>query len=107
MAFTIMLLFNGFFMLQSSIPPWWIWANWASPLKYPFYVALVNEFEGVTFDCDTGETCNFKNGKELLDFYNCDNTSLKWPYIAVTFGFILVFAVLTFLALKFLKFEKR
>lgn len=107
-VFTIMLLFNGFFMLSSSIPPWWIWAHWASPLKYAFYVVLVNEFEGKQFDsCDPGDVCSFENGDQLLKFYNAGETELKWPYVGVTFGFALVFAAAVYLSLRFLKYEKR
>ena len=102
-----MLLFNGFFMLASSIPPWWIWAHWASPLKYAFYVCLVNEFEGKQFDCGSGDVCNFENGNQLLEFYNASETELKWPYVGVTFGFALLFAVAVYLSLRFFKYEKR
>eukprot|EP01096_Ripella_sp_DP13-Kostka_P013015 TRINITY_DN555_c0_g1_i12.p1 TRINITY_DN555_c0_g1~~TRINITY_DN555_c0_g1_i12.p1 ORF type:complete len:683 (-),score=270.81 TRINITY_DN555_c0_g1_i12:138-2150(-) len=105
--FSIMLLFNGFFLLESSIPPWWIWANWASPFKYAFIVCLINEFKGVTFPCEDGADCNFTTGNELLEFYNIDRTDLMWPYIAVSVGFALVFMILTYIFLRFRTHEKR
>ena len=94
-------------MLESSIPPWWIWANWASPLKYAFYVCMVNEFEGKEFECKSGDICAYDNGDQLLKFYNAENTELKWPYIGVTFGFALIFALAVYFCLRCFRFEKR
>ena len=94
-------------MLDSSIPPWWIWANWASPLKYAFYVCMVNEFDGKQFECDSETACTFESGKELLKFYNMDNTDLKWPYVGVTFGMAVLFAFLLYFALRCFRFDKR
>jgi len=54
--FTVFLLFNGFFLLTSAIPGWWIWAHWASPLTYVFYAGINNEFTGVVFDCGRNST---------------------------------------------------
>eukprot|EP01096_Ripella_sp_DP13-Kostka_P012991 TRINITY_DN553_c0_g1_i1.p1 TRINITY_DN553_c0_g1~~TRINITY_DN553_c0_g1_i1.p1 ORF type:complete len:670 (+),score=256.24 TRINITY_DN553_c0_g1_i1:194-2203(+) len=108
-VFTIMLLFNGFFLLAESIPPWWIWANWISPYKYAFFVTLNNEFHNKIFDpCEDGEdSCGFKDGNELLDFYGANRHELLWPYIAVSFGFLIVFAIIAYLCLRFMKHEKR
>jgi hypothetical protein len=62
-------------MLEDSIPPWWVWANWSSPLKYCFTVILINEFENVRFD--QSREGNFRNGNELLKFYGIHDTGLK------------------------------
>jgi ABC-type multidrug transport system permease subunit len=93
------LLLNGFFLLPDSIPGWWIWVYWSSPLTYIFYAAINNEFAGVVFDCHNSTTtknvtsvsmgmnittqvnstksdCAFKNGDELLSFYGADNHTL-------------------------------
>ena len=76
--FSIFILFNGFFILNSSIRDWWIWANWISPFKYVFYVGINNEFRGVKFDCyySNSTDCGFKTGQELLDFYDVSNSDL-------------------------------
>ena len=85
--FIIFILFNGFFILTSSIKDWWIWANWISPLKYVFYVGINNEFRDVVFDCGRSNAtdCGFKDGAELLKFYGVENADLvvcggsMWP----------------------------
>src|SRR3990167_171357 len=107
LSFSFSFSFSSSFSLFFSLFRW-IWANWASVLKYVLTVRLINEFEGKKFDkCDSDEEyCSFENGDQVLEFYNAD-ASLKWPYIAVTFGFAVVFAIICYFAVRFCRYEKR
>ena len=70
-------------------------------------MALVNEFEGKQFDDCTGDLCGYKNGDELLEFYGCTDYGLKWPYIAVSIGWALLFALMFYWFLRTCRHEKR
>lgn len=106
-VFSIMLLFCGFLLITSSIPSYWIWANWSSVFKYALYVALDNEFRDVQFPCGSNCTNSFSSGNQLLSFYGVDNSTLLWPYMAVTLGYAGVCALLFYLFLRFIHYEKR
>lgn len=31
------------YLFPGSIPDWWVWANWVSPLTYAYHALVVNE----------------------------------------------------------------
>ncbi|GAU24754.1 hypothetical protein TSUD_355830 [Trifolium subterraneum] len=39
----VVFLLGGFILPKRSIPNWWVWANWVSPLTYAFHAMSVNE----------------------------------------------------------------
>jgi len=45
----VLLLFGGFLIKLSTIPPWLVWFRWLSPYSYAFTALMVNEMRGGTF----------------------------------------------------------
>ncbi|AET01511.2 drug resistance transporter-like ABC domain protein [Medicago truncatula] len=39
----VVFLLGGFILPKRSIPDWWVWANWVSPLTYAYHALVVNE----------------------------------------------------------------
>jgi len=78
-------LTNGFLLLRTRIPPWWIWFYWIAYQHYGLEGYLLNELEGSTFHCHDNEGafgipvpseedpdrvqfyCRFKTGEDVLE----------------------------------------
>jgi ATP-binding cassette subfamily G (WHITE) protein 2 (SNQ2) len=48
----LLLLFNGYLIRSSVMPPWFAWIVWINPLAYGLKALLANEFGPLTFTCD-------------------------------------------------------
>ena len=64
MALTIMplfllplMVFSGFFVNSDSIPPYFWWIQWISPMKYGFTALAINEFSGLAIYCTPEQNC--------------------------------------------------
>uniref|UniRef100_A0A3Q7GZ29 ABC transporter domain-containing protein n=1 Tax=Solanum lycopersicum TaxID=4081 RepID=A0A3Q7GZ29_SOLLC len=49
-AMLVVMALGGFVISRDSIPSWWIWGYWFSPLMYAQNSASVNEFRGHSWD---------------------------------------------------------
>ncbi|KAL9250453.1 ABC transporter G family member 32-like protein, partial [Drosera capensis] len=49
-AMLVVMALGGFILSRDSIPKWWIWGYWISPLMYAQNAASVNEFLGHSWD---------------------------------------------------------
>ncbi|XP_027083196.2 ABC transporter G family member 32 isoform X1 [Coffea arabica] len=49
-AMLVVMALGGFILSRDSIPSWWIWGYWFSPLMYAQNAASVNEFLGHSWD---------------------------------------------------------
>jgi hypothetical protein len=52
-----LMVFSGFFVNTNSIPPYFTWIQYLSPMRYGFIALSTNEFTGLTFDCPPGSAC--------------------------------------------------
>jgi ATP-binding cassette subfamily G (WHITE) protein 1 len=50
-----LILFSGFFIPSSNIPPYWIWLYYLSFFQYSVQILLTNEFNTGTFEICTAE----------------------------------------------------
>lgn len=97
MALTVMpmillplMVFSGFFVQSDSIPPYFSWIQWISPMKYGFVALCLNEFTGLNIYCTTAQNCapgyngetvlsnlGFLVGKGSIGF-NCGLLAVLW-----------------------------
>ncbi|KAG0465359.1 hypothetical protein HPP92_019523 [Vanilla planifolia] len=54
-AMLVVMILGGFIISRDSIPKWWIWGYWISPLMYAQNAGAVNEFLGHSWDKGNGE----------------------------------------------------
>lgn len=64
-AMLVVMILGGFIISRGSIPSWWIWGYWISPLMYAQNAVSVNEFLGHSWDKTVGNN-NVSLGKTIL-----------------------------------------
>lgn len=52
-----LMVFSGFFVNSETIPPYFVWIQYISPMRYAFIALILNEFTGLTINCDPSEKC--------------------------------------------------
>ncbi|KAJ9474849.1 putative ATP-dependent permease (putative) [Pseudozyma hubeiensis] len=66
----IFLLFGGNLLPLSSIPPWFIWLHWMSPITYTYSALAQNEFKQLTFTCTADSQQCYRSGQDVLNQYD-------------------------------------
>ncbi|CBQ68861.1 related to ATP-binding cassette, sub-family G, member 2 (N-terminal fragment), partial [Sporisorium reilianum SRZ2] len=66
----VFLLFGGNLLPLSSIPPWFIWLHWISPITYTYSALAQNEFRGLRFTCTADSQQCYRTGQDVLDQYD-------------------------------------
>lgn len=103
----------GFYVRRALIPGWYIWVHWANPIKYYFEGLMTNQFgSGIAGNCTiinttAGCSCLFPDlngncmteGIEILGEFGIID-AYSWPYMAVVFGFGVLFRICFYLALE-------
>eukprot|EP01087_Luapelamoeba_hula_P008964 TRINITY_DN2282_c0_g1_i1.p1 TRINITY_DN2282_c0_g1~~TRINITY_DN2282_c0_g1_i1.p1 ORF type:complete len:1497 (-),score=261.71 TRINITY_DN2282_c0_g1_i1:27-4118(-) len=51
----VFIVLSGFIVPRTSIPYWWLWLHYLSPLSYTYEAVAINEFRDQTFYCGSGE----------------------------------------------------
>lgn len=98
----IQILFSGFYLSQSAIPDWFIWAYWLSYFHYSLSILIKNLFDGFAFDeCVPTWTrfCPFGPGRagagRLLAQYGAGpGTPSVGALFAITCGYAAAFALI-------------
>ncbi|PKI71011.1 hypothetical protein CRG98_008592, partial [Punica granatum] len=99
----LVFLLGGFIIPKSSIPNWWGWGYWASPLSYGFNAFAVNEMFAPRWMNKTAFDGETKVGEKVLqDFDVPRDENWYWIGAAALFGFIILFNVLFTFALMYL-----
>jgi len=80
-----LLIFGGFFVNTDSIPKYFIWLEYMSFFKYGFEAIVVNEWNGKTIGCDTGEICALTSGAQVIQSLglNADNFGRDLGVLAI------------------------
>ena len=115
---------NGFLLLRTEIPSYWIWAYWVGYQHYALEGLLINEFDGRTFECPNNEGalpvpvpsisdplrvqyyCRSTSGEDVLDALEVHDGWLLID-ILVLVGIISLLIALSALAIAKLKHIKR
>ncbi|KAM7512769.1 hypothetical protein LguiB_011644 [Lonicera macranthoides] len=97
-AMLIVMALGGYVISRDSIPSWWIWGFWISPLMYAQNAASANEFLGHSWDKRAGNDSNLPLGIELLKARSLFPQSYwYWIGIAALLGYTVLFnALFTF-----------
>ncbi|XP_042434499.1 ABC transporter G family member 42-like isoform X1 [Zingiber officinale] len=103
-ALTVLIMFvlGGFILPKNTIPKWWIWGYWVSPLTYAYNALAVNEFLAPRW-MDKLASNGKPLGISILENANVFAED-RWYWIGVAglLGFIILFNVLSTLCLMFL-----
>lgn len=74
-ALTVQAQLSG--IMSVSIPHWLQIIAWAAPTKYYSRIQIINEMEGLNFDCDAQSiasgVCIARTGEELLDTFRIED----------------------------------
>ncbi len=89
-----MVLVGGLFLNVSDIPVYFIWLQWVSVYFYAFVVAVINQFEGQTFYCDSSElvggVCPITTGSEVIDNRGFGSYSIWMGFLGLAVGYVVL-----------------
>ncbi|KAL5729441.1 ABC transporter G member 32 [Ranunculus cassubicifolius] len=94
-AMLIVMALGGFIISRDSIPRWWIWGYWVSPLMYAQDAASVNEFRGHSWDKKYWGHTHITLGKALLKGRSLYEESYwYWIGVGALLGYTILFNIL-------------
>ncbi|XP_021746264.1 ABC transporter G family member 32-like isoform X1 [Chenopodium quinoa] len=101
-AMLVVMALGGFILSRDSIPKWWIWGYWVSPLMYAQNAASVNEFLGHSWD-KKAENSTLSLGEMLLKARSLFPESYwYWIGAGALLGYTYLFNILLTLFLTYL-----
>lgn len=101
LALLIIFMLGGFILPRDSVPNWWIWGYWCSPLMYAENAISVNEMLAPRWKISADNTTNL--GLTMLKRRNLfPQAYWYWIGVGALLGFTLLFNVLFNLALAYL-----
>ncbi|XP_021835261.1 ABC transporter G family member 32 isoform X2 [Spinacia oleracea] len=100
-AMLVVLGLGGYIISRDSIPRWWVWGFWISPLMYCQNAVSVNEFSGHSWDKSFG---NMRLGDAVLKSRNLF-TENYWYWIGVgaMVGYIVLFNLMFTFFISYLR----
>ncbi|PSR91810.1 ABC transporter G family member 32 like [Actinidia chinensis var. chinensis] len=102
-ALLVVMVLGGFILSRDSIPSWWIWGYWFSPLMYAQNAASVNEFLGHSWDKRAGNYTTLSLGEKLLKARSLFPESYWfWIGVGALLGYTILFNILFTLSLTYL-----
>ncbi|XP_057537389.1 ABC transporter G family member 32 isoform X1 [Amaranthus tricolor] len=99
-AMLVVMGLGDYIISKDSIPKWWVWGFWVSPLMYGQNAASVNEFLGHSWDKPFGDV---RLGEAILRSRSLFTESYwYWIGVGVMAGYVLLFNVLFTVFLTYL-----
>lgn len=99
-AMLVVMGLGGYVISRDSIPPWWEWGFWISPLMYCQNAVSVNEFLGHSWDKPFG---NMRLGEAVLRSRSLFTESYwYWIGVGCMVGYIVLFNVMFTVFLTYL-----
>jgi ABC-type multidrug transport system ATPase subunit/ABC-type multidrug transport system permease subunit len=95
------MLFNGFFITFTSIPPWYKWIAEINFMRFSISGLCWNEFHGQVYNCTVGTNCLFGSGDAVLLSLSIPVDLQLWRMAVYMLIVIFVFHILAFLAVTF------
>ena len=99
------LFFAGFLLRWTDIPPWWQWYGYIDVLRYAWGSLMANQFAGDRDVVFIG-AADGAPPLTILQYYSLDGIS-PWAWLGLEFCFVVFFTIVAWLALKFVRHEKR
>ncbi|WOL09018.1 ABC transporter G family member 31 isoform X1 [Canna indica] len=101
-AMLVVMILGGFIISKDSIPNWWIWGYWISPLMYAQNAISINEFLGHSWDKKI-DNYNISLGEATLKGYGMFTESCWfWIGVCALFGYTVLFNILFTVFLTYL-----
>ncbi|XP_076915871.1 ABC transporter G family member 32-like [Bidens hawaiensis] len=102
-AMLVVMALGGFILSRDSIPAWWIWGYWFSPLMYAQNAVSVNEFLGDTWHKAAGNNTKLPLGTMLLKVRSLfPEDYWYWIGVGALLGYTILFNILFTLFLTYL-----
>eukprot|EP00286_Rhodomonas_abbreviata_P005986 CAMPEP_0181328476 /NCGR_PEP_ID=MMETSP1101-20121128/22742_1 /TAXON_ID=46948 /ORGANISM="Rhodomonas abbreviata, Strain Caron Lab Isolate" /LENGTH=693 /DNA_ID=CAMNT_0023437379 /DNA_START=8 /DNA_END=2090 /DNA_ORIENTATION=+ len=90
------MLCEGFLVIRSDIPPWFIWGHYMAFHTYSFRVFMVNEFQSIPFL----DSPQYEDGPAVIAFYEMDNSGI-WQDLLVLLAYTIFLQIIYCMILKF------
>jgi ABC-type multidrug transport system ATPase subunit len=78
----VMILFAGFYIDINSLPEVANLVPYISILRWSFQALAINEYQGISFECEVGKKC-LATGEQVLDSLGFEGKSVSYPISAV------------------------
>ncbi|KAL6524145.1 ABC transporter G member 32 [Orobanche minor] len=102
-ALLVVMVLGGFILSRDSIPVWWIWGYWFSPMMYAQSAASVNEFLGHSWNKKAGNNTTLSLGEKLLKVRSLfPDEYWYWIGVGALLGYTLLFNTLFTLFMTYL-----
>ncbi|KAG6945138.1 hypothetical protein JG688_00016773 [Phytophthora aleatoria] len=108
----VFIIFAGFIVTKNNIPDFLIWGHWISPMSWSLRALAINQYRASSFDVcvykavDYCATYGVTMGEYNLKLFSMQTNKVWVLYgIIYTFAIYLVFMLLTYLGLEYLRFE--
>uniref|UniRef100_A0A0E0BY04 ABC transporter domain-containing protein n=1 Tax=Oryza meridionalis TaxID=40149 RepID=A0A0E0BY04_9ORYZ len=89
-ALLVVMILGGFIITKESIPAWWIWGYWISPMMYAQNAISVNEFLGHSWSQQFANQ-NITLGEAILTGYGLFKEKYWfWIGVGALFGYAIV-----------------
>jgi ABC-type multidrug transport system ATPase subunit len=76
------MLFGGLFLNASSTPPYFVWIQYISPIKYGYEGMMKVFWEEIhAIPCSSGQSCIARTGHEVLEYYSMDSLSAAFDAV--------------------------
>lgn len=106
--FMPLMIFSGFYLNKENTPPYFIWVQYISFIKWIFQAVMLNEFTDTKFHCTGSEfrtlpngtaVCPYTTGKQWLDFAHMRDFPI-FGDIIIVLEFIILFHLVAFVMLR-------
>ncbi|CAL4958575.1 unnamed protein product [Urochloa decumbens] len=93
-ALLVVMILGGFIITKESIPVWWIWGYWISPMMYAQNAISVNEFHGHSWSKQFANQ-NITMGEAILTGYGLFKEKYWfWIGVVALFGYAIILNIL-------------
>ena len=94
-----LMLFSGFYINIENVPGWLVWLEYLSWFKYSHELLMINQWTGVTINCQDPNDCLWETGEEILEFYGLSKDNemfdiimlIVWAFAFRLIGYIALF----------------
>jgi ABC-type multidrug transport system ATPase subunit len=101
-ALLVVMILGGFIISKDSIPVWWLWGYWISPMMYAQNAISVNEFLGHSWGKNV-TSVGSPLGEVILKGFGLSTEGYwYWIGLGALFGYTVIFNLLFTLFLKYL-----
>jgi ATP-binding cassette subfamily G (WHITE) protein 2 len=94
-------LFGGFFLSPANLPPYFVWLDALSYVKYSYVAVSLNEQRGLQIECpQAGGSC--KSGDDTISHLGMDKFNIGMC-AGVLIAMIVFFRLIAYLGVRFIK----